>query len=110
MREGLPASGYAPVSSLIAGALGGLSHSQAEARFYIFWWAHLLILLSFLVYVPQSKHFHILTAPVNLLLQRTGPVGRLRKLDLEDENAESFGVCRIEDFTQKQMLDFLCMR
>lgn len=34
------------------------------------------------------------------------PAGRLKKLDLEDEEAESFGAGRIEDFTQKQMLDF----
>ncbi len=67
---------------------------------------HLLILLSFLIYVPQSKHFHIITAPINILLRRTEPTGKLASLDLEDEEAESFGVGKIEDFTQKQMLDF----
>ena len=67
---------------------------------------HLLILLSFLIYVPQSKHFHIITAPINILLRRTEPTGKLASLNLEDEEAESFGVGKIEDFTQKQMLDF----
>jgi Fe-S oxidoreductase len=101
-----PPSEYAPISSLIASALPELSAPAAQAAFYIFWWLHLLILLSFLVYVPQSKHFHIITAPVNLWLRRDEPAGRLQKLDLEKEEAESFGVGRIEDFTQKQMLDF----
>ncbi|WHX51279.1 (Fe-S)-binding protein [Paenibacillus woosongensis] len=103
---GLEPSGYAPTSSLIAAALARIPQSSAAYFFYLFWWLHLLILLSFLVYVPQSKHFHIITAPINLWLRRSDPPGRLKKLDLEDEEAESFGAGRIEDFTQKQMLDF----
>ncbi|AFC32377.1 FadF [Paenibacillus mucilaginosus 3016] len=99
-------SAYAPISSLLAAPLQGVSTGAAEVWFYVFWWLHLLILLSFLVYVPQSKHFHIITAPVNIWLRRTEPAGRLKKLDLEDEEAESFGAGKIEDFTQKQMLDF----
>ncbi|SEB56407.1 Fe-S oxidoreductase [Paenibacillus sp. GP183] len=106
IREGLPTSGWAPISSLFAAGLNGISHNAATVGFYVSWWIHLLILLSFLVYVPQSKHFHIITAPLNILLRKTEPVGRLTKLDLEDENAEEFGVGKIEDFTQKQMLDF----
>lgn len=103
---GTEPSGYAPISSAIAAAVGGMSANAARAVFYVCWWAHLLILLAFLVYVPQSKHFHILSAPVNIWFRRSEPVGRLKKLDLEDEEAESFGVGKIEEFTQKQMLDF----
>jgi Fe-S oxidoreductase len=106
VREGLPTSGWAPISSIFAAGLDGISEQAATAGFYVSWWIHLLILLSFLVYVPQSKHFHIITAPLNILLRKTAPAGRLTKLDLEDENAEEFGVGKIEDFTQKQMLDF----
>ncbi|MZQ87284.1 4Fe-4S dicluster domain-containing protein [Paenibacillus sp. 5J-6] len=106
VREGLGASGYAPISSVFAGIFSGLSHTGATIGFYASWWMHLLILLSFLIYVPQSKHFHIITAPINILLRRTEPTGKLASLDLEDEEAESFGVGKIEDFTQKQMLDF----
>jgi Fe-S oxidoreductase len=106
VREGLGASGYAPISSVFAGMFSGLSHTGATIGFYGSWWMHLLILLSFLIYVPQSKHFHIITAPINILLRRTEPTGKLASLDLEDEEAESFGVGKIEDFTQKQMLDF----
>lgn len=103
--HGLEPSAFAPVSSAIAAAFGGISARAAEALFYVFWWLHLLILLSFLVYVPQSKHFHLITAPINLWFRRQEPPGRLSKLDLEDEEAESFGVGRIEDLSRKQMLD-----
>ncbi|SDN76694.1 Fe-S oxidoreductase [Paenibacillus sp. yr247] len=106
VREGLKASAFTPISSLFAAAFSGMSHTAATIGFYASWWMHLLILLSFLIYVPQSKHFHIITAPINILLRRTEPTGKLASLDLEDEEAESFGVGKIEDFTQKQMLDF----
>lgn len=104
--RGYDASAYAPVSSLIAAGFKWMPGAAAGAAFYACWWFHLLILLAFLVYVPQSKHFHIMTAPLNLWFRRKEPVGRLKKLDLENEEAESFGAGRIEDFTQKQMLDF----
>ncbi|GGG03365.1 heterodisulfide reductase-related iron-sulfur binding cluster [Paenibacillus abyssi] len=99
-------SAYAPFSSLIVLLFAGISVTAAKVLFFVSWWAHLVILLSFLVYIPQSKHFHIITAPINIFLSRKEPAGRLRKLDLENEEAESFGVGRVEDFTQKQMLDF----
>lgn len=106
IREGLPASGFAPLTSVWAAIFDGISTSAATVGFYAGWWMHLLILLSFLIYVPQSKHFHIITAPINILLRRTEPTGKLASLNLEDEDAETFGVGKIEDFTQKQMLDF----
>lgn len=110
LRHGEPATATAPIGSALASAFEGMGVAAgglgAAVGFYVAWWAHLLVLLAFLVYVPQSKHFHIVTAPLNLLLRRTEPVGRLSALDLEDENAETFGVGAVEHFAQKQMLDF----
>lgn len=102
----LEASWFAPITSFIAAPFQSFGTTVGAIGFYTFWWIHLLILLGFLIYVPQSKHFHLIVAPINIFLGRTDSVGRLEKLDLEDENAESFGVGKIEDFTQKQMLDY----
>ncbi len=88
------ASVYAPLSSLIAAVFSGMSETAAKAAFYMFWWAHLLILLAFLVYIPQSKHFHLLTAPLNIWFRRAEPAGRLKKLDLDNEEADNFGVAK----------------
>ncbi|MCK0470971.1 (Fe-S)-binding protein [Halalkalibacter sp. APA_J-10(15)] len=99
-------SAFAPISSFLALPFINIHSTVASSLFYVSWWLHLLILLAFLIYVPQSKHFHLLTAPVNIFLKRTEPVGKLSKLDFEDENAESFGVSQVEDFSQKQLLDF----
>lgn len=98
-------SGYAPISSLIAMAFAGISNTAAAALFYVFWWLHLLILLAFAVYVPQSKHAHLIFAPVNVWFKKLDPPGKLSSIDFEDETQEVFGVGRIEDFTQTQLID-----
>ncbi|MGV2910401.1 hypothetical protein ACNPNT_01170, partial [Bacillus safensis] len=49
-----------PIASGIAFLLGGISPLAAAIVFYAAWWVHLLILLTFLVYVPQSKHAHLI--------------------------------------------------
>ena len=104
-----------PVASSMAFIFGWLPEAVAITVFYIMWWAHLLFLLSFLVYVPQSKHFHLITGPANVYFHRLDKVGRLRPINFEEEENEdpeaeeevpSFGVGRIEDFTQAQMIDF----
>ncbi|WP_208414628.1 heterodisulfide reductase-related iron-sulfur binding cluster [Paenibacillus castaneae] len=105
----LAASNYAPISSVLAKLIhtAGVQPGSlaAHAGFEWFWWLHLLVLLSFLVYVPQSKHFHLLIAPVNLWFRRSTPPGRLAPLNLEDEEAEYFGAGKVEHFTQKQLVD-----
>lgn len=102
-----------PVASLFATLFAGLPETAAAAIFYVMWWAHLLFLLTFLVYVPQSKHAHLIFGPVNTWFHRVDHVGRLKPInfeEMEDEEDEdampSFGVGKITDFTQSQMIDF----
>ncbi|AVR00606.1 hypothetical protein OBCHQ24_16860 [Oceanobacillus iheyensis] len=101
-----------PIASLIAGTFSWMSPTAAMVVFFIAWWVHTITLLSFLVYVPQSKHAHLIAAPINVFLSKRVP-GKLKKLDFDiDEDAEeseeeiSFGVGKIEDFEQHQMIDF----
>uniref|UniRef100_UPI00313AC566 (Fe-S)-binding protein n=1 Tax=Bacillus sp. OTU2372 TaxID=3043858 RepID=UPI00313AC566 len=96
---------YAPISSTIAGWFSGLSREAGGVGFYVFWWLHLITLLSFAVYVPQSKHAHVLFAPVNVYLRDTKPVGKLTSINFEDESLETYGVGKIEDFRQNQLID-----
>jgi Fe-S oxidoreductase len=94
-----------PIASLIAGAFGGIGETASVVIFYIAWWIHLLFLLAFLVYVPQSKHAHLIAGPANVYFNRLENPGKLKKIDFEDETQESFGVGKIEDFTQHQLID-----
>ncbi|MGG0718956.1 (Fe-S)-binding protein [Robertmurraya massiliosenegalensis] len=94
-----------PVASLIATAFAGIGETASIAIFYVAWWIHLLFLLSFLVYVPQGKHAHLLAGPANVYVNRLEKPGKLKKIDFEDETQETFGVGIIEDFTQLQLVD-----
>ncbi|MEQ2528790.1 (Fe-S)-binding protein [Bacillaceae bacterium CLA-AA-H227] len=94
-----------PVASLIGTALSGIGETASIVVFYIAWWIHLIFLLSFLVYVPQGKHAHLIAGPANVYLNRLEKPGKLTKINFEDETQESFGVGKIEDFTQLQLVD-----
>jgi len=95
-----------PVASLVSLIFAGIGKTAAVSIFYVSWWLHLIFLLSFLVYVPQGKHAHLIAGPANVYLNRLDRPGKLSKIDFEDESQETFGVGKIEDFTQLQMVDF----
>lgn len=94
-----------PIASAIAYILSGLNSLAATVLFYFSWWIHLLILLTFLVYVPQSKHAHLIAGPVNVYFSRLTNPGKLEKIDFEDESQETFGAGSITDFRQNQLID-----
>ncbi|MFC4077304.1 heterodisulfide reductase-related iron-sulfur binding cluster [Salinithrix halophila] len=94
-----------PISSAIAALFSWMSPQAAAGAFYAFWWIHALDLLAFMVYVPQSKHFHLLVAPINVFLKRQGPPAKLKAIDFEDESLTEYGIDKIENFDQKQLID-----
>lgn len=103
--HGEPASWTEPVASGIAAIFNWLTPSAAAAIFYVAWWIHLLLLLSFLVYVPQSKHAHLIAGPANVYLEPLDGGRKLQAIDFEDESQETFGVGKIDEFTDLQLLD-----
>lgn len=94
-----------PIASSFAFLLSFVGEAGAAVIFYVAWWVHLLILLTFLVYVPQSKHAHLIAGPANVYFSRLTNPGKLEKIDFEDESKETFGVGKIEDFKQNQLID-----
>lgn len=94
-----------PVASGIALLFSWMSTSASVIVFYLSWWIHLLLLLAFLVYVPQSKHAHLIAGPANVYLHRLDGAGKLSPINFEDETQETFGVGKINDFTQQQLVD-----
>ena len=82
----------------------GMSVSAAEALHTAFWYMHLLDFLVFLCYLPYSKHSHVLTIAPQIFTRRLEPMGVLAPIP-DFENAESFGVGKLESLTWKQMLD-----
>jgi len=68
------------------------------------WWIHVTLLCGFMVFLPFSKHQHLIWVWPNLLYQSSKSTGRLRPMKFA-EDAESFGVGSVENFTWKQYLD-----
>ena len=81
----------------------GLGIGAANALQGTFWWIHLAIILGFAIYIPFSKHMHMVAAPLNAYFRSLEPRGTMPPIDLE--NTERFGAGRVQDFTWKQLLD-----
>ncbi len=89
--------------SALAALLAGLPGSAVQTLFHLSWWLHAVILLGFLVWLPYSKHLHIMAAPFNVFFAPLTPKGEFPSTDLE--KAETFGVGTITEFTWKDLFD-----
>ena len=96
---------WSPISNALSGPFGDDATTEVLERIFV--WAHVLLVLGFLAYLPHSKHLHIATASINVFFGRTRARGRLEPLDFEaeDESALRFGAGTVADLTWKQMLD-----
>jgi Fe-S oxidoreductase len=104
ISAGSAAPKFLPISSLIGRALAPLSPEAAERGQMMGYWLHVLIVLTFLNYLPYSKHIHLLGALPNILTRnRSERRMDLPRLDLEDEN--QWGVGRFEQLSWKSLLD-----
>jgi Fe-S oxidoreductase len=104
-------AGWAPVSHALSHLFGSGGATRAAERVLV--WAHVLAIISFLAYLPHSKHLHIATAALNVWFGRTGARGRLEPLRFDEEGGDEadlrFGAGTAEQLTWKQMLDtFSC--
>jgi Fe-S oxidoreductase len=82
----------------------GVGIAAATVLFRVFWWTHILTILGFLIYLPRSKHLHLMATPFNVFFRNYGAKGALPLLeDLEER--EDYGVSKAEQFTWKQLLD-----
>ncbi len=95
-----------PISAFISGLLFTGQTSTTVFLYEFFWWMHIILIFVFLNYLPYSKHLHVLTSIPNVYFANLDPVrNTLKKLDLDDENAETFGAADIDQLSWKQILD-----
>ncbi len=76
---------------------------NAEFIFRFCWWGHLITVFTLVIYVPRSKHAHLIWAPLNFFFARKTPKGAIRFLDIE--NSESWGAGNVQEFSWKGLLD-----
>lgn len=108
--HGIESAVVLTVIGLIAATYLGEQFGAGMAATY--WgYGHLVVAFGFLAYVPTSKHFHIMGAPVNAVVQQLEDHQRMDPMDLEAEldfeGGESYGWNRLADFAWTDRLDLL---
>ena len=98
---------YLTISNLVKRLfnLAALSPAGSRVGYEIAYWIHLLTILGFLVYIPGSKHLHLLAAGPNVFLKPLDRPKAMIKTDIEDEDAETFGLGNISELNWKNVLD-----
>ncbi|PNU19245.1 electron transporter [Geothermobacter hydrogeniphilus] len=102
---GTSLSWWSPVGLFCAQAFAGMSEAAQRSLHLGLWWFHFALVLGFFCAIPFTRFRHLLLTPANVFFRDLGPRGNLPTLDLEDEEAESFGVATISDLTWKDIFD-----
>jgi Fe-S oxidoreductase len=85
--------------------INNLSPAAARSGFEIVYWIHILTILGFLIYIPGSKHLHLLAAIPNVFLKPLERPKAMLVTDIENEDAETFGLGNISELNWKNVLD-----
>ncbi len=96
---------WSPIGNAVSIVFNGMSVSAMEVTHQILWWTHLFLAFGFIAYLPYSKLIHIVTSPLNTYFRSLEPKGVLSYINMEDEDAETFGVAKLEEFTWKDLMD-----
>jgi Fe-S oxidoreductase len=100
---------WAPFGSLLSQAFATVPKETAHSLANGMWWLHMIVVLLFLVYLPYSKHLHLLASPFNVFFSQsaTRPVGDLGVRGAREDLTA--GAARWQEFTWKQLLSgFSC--
>lgn len=97
-------SAWTPIGAWLYPLFAGLNASASIILYRVFWWLHIGVVLFFLVYLPRSKHLHLMATPFNVFFRSYAPKGALPLLENIEER-DDYGVSKPEQFTWKQLLD-----
>lgn len=96
----------APFSQIVAAIFSGMDPVTAVKLSNIFWWVHIVAAFIIIGTPRYSPMVHPMAAPPNIIFRYLdNKIEPLGKIDFEDEEAETFGVNKLADFTWKDLLD-----
>jgi len=108
IKDSLSHEGLSPIRVAFINMFYGLgmTESSAENWFLFGWWGHIITVFAFMMFVPSSKHAHLIWAPVNYFFHPDTPKGALPNMDLEAEDAV-WGSTNVHEFSWKEHLNGL---
>ncbi len=95
---------WTPIGSVIGPWFSAAGTANDIVAYRFMWWLHITVVLSFLIYLPRSKHLHLMATPFNIFFRSYKPKGALPLLENIEER-DDYGVSKVEQFTWKQLLD-----
>ena len=107
-------SGWPPVTTAVANYLSGTGMSQDTliAVSHGAWWLHYTVILIFTIYIPRSKHLHVLASAFNVLFRPLDdrkvvlePIPLEALEAMESEGSVDLGVSKLQDLKWKDILD-----
>jgi Fe-S oxidoreductase len=103
------AKAWTPISAVVAIPFEHMSANAAHFFELVFLWAHIVLIMGFLAYVPYSKHLHIFASEPNVFFSKTKPLGKLDTLEIDMDKLEEgdvrLGAGALTDLTWKEILD-----
>ncbi len=100
-----PWAAWSPVGYGVALLVRAVGMSEAAVRFSHawLWWIHFVLAMAFIAYIPFSKLFHLVLAPLNTYLQPLSTPAAVSLIDFE--RSERFGASAFTDLTWKDLFD-----
>lgn len=95
------------VSNHLASFFGlfGFDHDTSEGLYTFFKWVHMCLVLGFAVYIPGSKHLHIVAAGPNTFLRKLEREKGMTPINFEDETVTQYGIANVSQMSWKDALD-----
>lgn len=106
LANGAHASWVNNVVLKLLGLLGIDTAVEAEAVRNFSWWVHIMTVYIFMIYVPNSKHGHLIFAPINFFMVKDQSIGTMNYIDLESETAV-WGAGNVTELPWTSMIDGL---
>ena len=87
-------------------SLGNFSEESYAVAAHVFKWIHMLLVLGFSMYIPHSKHLHIVAAGPNTFLKNQKNTKAMRPISFEDPEQSQYGAAKLTDLSWKDALDY----
>lgn len=107
IREDTPMPGVSYVGYACATCFRafGATRANIDSVHLSLWWMHAFIAFAFIAAIPYSRMLHIIAGSLSIATQNK-TLGRMNTIDLEEvEMTGRFGVGRLQDFTDRQLLE-----
>jgi len=98
---------FKPINSILSLIFINLNNYILNIIHYLGMWLHLCIFLAFAIYIPKSKHLHLMAAGPNIFFKNIHSIIKPNRINFEKDTI--FGVKEITDLPWKTLLDtFAC--